>query len=71
MPLSSREAYGLFQSVVAKIGNEAEMLRVGLAGYGQALQENDQLQEKVKQLEEKFGVAKPPSDPPLPFPPRG
>jgi hypothetical protein len=55
MPLSSREAFGLFQQEVMKIGQQAEMLRVGLAGYQQALQENDQL---LKENEE-FKKAKP------------
>ena len=50
MPLSSREAFGLFQQEVMKIGQQAEMLRVGLAGYQQALQENDQLLKENEEL---------------------
>jgi hypothetical protein len=50
MPLSSREAFGLFQQEVMRVGNQAEMLRVGLAGYQQALQENDQLLKENEEL---------------------
>lgn len=56
MPLSSREAFGLFQQEVMKIGQQAEMLRVGLAGYQQALQENDQLLKENEELKKKTGA---------------
>jgi hypothetical protein len=80
MPLSTREAFGLFQAEVARIGNQAEMLRVGLAGYQQSLQENDQLMDQNKQLTERLakyegpgqgaGPAGAPSALTVPFTPR-
>lgn len=80
MPLSTREAFGLFQAEVARIGNQAEMLRVGLVGYQQALQESDQLADQNKQLTERLakyegqGQGVVPtgasSAPTVPFPPR-
>lgn len=63
MPLSSREAFGLFQQEVMKIGQQAEMLRVGLAGYQQALQENDQLLKENEELKKKCGAVPAPTGP--------
>jgi hypothetical protein len=69
MPLSSREAFGLFQQEVMKIGQQAEMLRVGLAGYQQALQENDQLLKENEELK-KGKPAAPAQGNVAPFPPQ-
>ena len=71
MPLSAKEAFGLFSTEVNNIGQRTEMLRVGLVGFQQALQENDQLREENEQLREQLkgaGIESKPASSVTPFP---
>jgi len=55
MPLDTREAFGLFQQEVMRLGNQAQMLSLGLAGYQKALEENDALRKENEQLKQQLG----------------
>ena len=75
MPLSPGEAFGLFQAEVSRMGQQAEMLRVGLMGYQQTLQDNDRLTKENEALKAQLQAAgmtpqtpPPPQDSVTPFP---
>ena len=69
MPLSPQEAFGLFQAEVTRLLQQTDMLRVGLMGYQQALQEVDRLTKENEALKAQLQAAG--MTPQTPPPPQG
>lgn len=66
MPVTPKEAFGLMQPQVNAKLAEADLLRVGMQGFQQALIENDQLTERLQKAETELAQLRGPGNPPPP-----